>query len=381
MSGRIRKVLRAAALFLVIVSTLIFAGCESFSSPVPEGAWSVVFGSNFMDAAQTTPEEWAAYLEERGPDYIGSIEVSGSKVRLVDNDGYSKWAYWAEQELAALKSEFTSVPERCSVEYWDSYTLPTFYYDHSVYPEVDENILRRAKTWCAFMRLAYYGDSDSTLDDIQVQNIDCHRITVEDVMAISDLTEEDFAGIDPVDFFDTMGIYSHNLEEDINLIPRLLEFYREDLDTVPGINYELIYTMAYGRLTEEDIDNVEVVLCSYHDGSYNEYIAIDLVTGNVYSSMRDFFDNCTDSYLSCRLTPEGKQWVKDLLIHYKVASWGNRYEGTSEGTTGHFGVSFAFRLADGHCVKYGAGGVMNSGMPREMPALQQTLSEQFFEKN
>lgn len=374
---------RLAVVLLAALLIIITAGCSDESS---DYTLNVTFGPRFMKIAQTTPEEWCEYLKESGPDFLGEITITGKgqwkSVNLVDYDGSAKWVYFAKQKLEELKEEFPTAPERCKMYIGTDYESIEFYYDHSVSPQIDEDILREAKTWCAFMQIVYLNSSNAELVDVRVDTTDCHRITIEDVLAASDLTEEDFAGIDPKDFFDTYEIFSHNYEENLNLFPDLLMFYREDMKKLPTVDYSAVYALAYGTLAEEDLDNIEIMIFESHEDIENKYVIIDFSENKVYSSRHsEMIECCSDSYLTSTLTQADREWIREVLAESGITSWKNRYIGTSEGTTGHFGIGFDFRLTDGRCVSYSAGGVYNSGMPMEMLKLNRDMCDRFFEEN
>jgi len=378
-----RVLLRMASVMLAALLLIITAGCSDDSS---DRTLNVTFGPRFMKIAQTTPEEWCEYLKESGPDFLGEIKITGKglweSVSLVDYDGRAKWVYFAKQRLEELQKEFPSAPECCAMRIGEDYESLHFYFDHSVSPQVDEEILREAKTWCAFMQIVYLERSNAKLANISIDTTDCHRITIEDVLAVSDLTKEDFAGIDPKDFFDANGLFSHNYEEKLRLIPTLLKFYRENMGKLPTVDYSAIYSLAYGTLAEEDLYNIEVIVFEYHEDIENKYVVIDYSENKVFSSRRsEMFEQCSDSYLTSTLTQTDRKWIRKALDESGITSWKNRYIGTSEGTTGHFSIGFHFRLTDGRCVSYSANGVYNPEMPIEMLTLNRDMCERFFEEN
>jgi len=378
-----RVLLRMASVMLAALLLIITAGCSDDSS---DRTLNVTFGPRFMKIAQTTPEEWCEYLKESGPDFLGEIKITGKglweSVSLVDYDGRAKWVYFAKQRLEELQKEFPSAPECCAMRIGEDYESLHFYFDHSVSPQVDEEILREAKTWCAFMQIVYMERSNAKLADIRIDTTDCHRITLEDVLAVSDLTEEDFAGIEPQGFFDANELFSHNYEEKLNLFPNLLKFYRKNMEMSPTVDYSVIYTLSYGTLAEDDLDNIEVIVFESHKGAENKYVIIDYSENKVYSSRRsEMLERCSDSYITSTLTQADRKWIREVLAESGITSWKNRYDGTSEGTTGHFSIGFDFRLTDGRCISYSANGVYNPGMPTEMLMLNRDMSERFFEEN
>ena len=208
---------------------------------------------------------------------------------------------------------------------------------------------------------------------------DSQPVTLEYILSHTDLTAEDFSGIDFNDFTKKMEINSSNIDEYINYIPRLLQFYKKDLVAEKPRDFSYIYDEADGKLSESDLDKLDIMLLEYHESDFNQYMVIEFSSGNVYMSMKDIISTCYEGNKVATLTQEDREWIREALITNEVASWDNEYKGTSQGTTGHFAVGYAFRLTDGRCVSYVASGVRNSGMHAGMNLLSIDLIDRFGE--
>ena|GEM_PF-1491631 len=207
---------------------------------------------------------------------------------------------------------------------------------------------------------------------------DSQPVTLEYILSHTDLSAEDFSGIDINAFMNRYGLDSGNIDENLNLIPDLIKFYRDELAAEPTIDYSVIYQNSEGTLSEQDLDKLDALAWDYHEGNFNQYMVIDFSSGKVYSSWdEEVIVACNDSLKVADLTQEDRDWLKDILLQNEVASWKNEYEGTNEDTTGHHSVGFAFRLTDGRCVSYVAYGVINPNMPMQMEVLSDALRDRF----
>ncbi|MBE6753638.1 MAG: hypothetical protein E7559_04705 [Ruminococcaceae bacterium] len=203
-------------------------------------------------------------------------------------------------------------------------------------------------------------------------------VPMEYIISNTDLTAEDFVGIDYDAFMNRYGLHSANIDENLNLVPDLLVFYREEMAQAPSVDYSVIYENASGTLSEADIDSVEIMLWDYHEGNLNRYMVMDFTTGNVYYSYyEDVIDRCTDEYFVTALSPQELNSIRTQLLENSITQWENDYTGTSEETTGHHSVGFAFRLTDGRCINYSASGVVNPDMPVQMELLSQVFIDRF----
>lgn len=206
-------------------------------------------------------------------------------------------------------------------------------------------------------------------------------VPMEYILSNTDLTAEDFEGVDYEAFMNELEFGTANIDEHIRLVPRLLNFYKEDLERErlygPYIDYSVIYQQAEGRLKEEDFDNIEVIICNDYDGDFNRTVVIDFTTGKVYSGIGDFLERCNYSRVTAHLTDDDREWLISTLSESSITSWRRRYTGTNACTTGYAGSGIAFRLTDGRCVSYTSSGVLFSGRPAEMGLLCNEIFKRF----
>jgi len=215
---------------------------------------------------------------------------------------------------------------------------------------------------------------------VQTQEIG-DPVPMEYVLSNSDLTAEDFEGVDYEAFMNEMGLGTANIDEKLRLVPTLLEIHKKDLEREqlygPYIDYSVIPQQAKGRLKEEDFDNIDVIICGDYDGDFNCALVIDFTTGKVYSGMGNFLEYCDDRYVTATLTDDDREWLISTFSESSITSWRRSYNGTNACTTGYAGRSFAFRLTDGRCVCYSSSGVRFSGAPADMGILCDKLFERF----
>ncbi|MBE6753636.1 MAG: hypothetical protein E7559_04695 [Ruminococcaceae bacterium] len=210
-------------------------------------------------------------------------------------------------------------------------------------------------------------------------------VPMEYILSNTDLTAEDFEDVDYEAFMSEMGLSMANIEDKIRMVPLLLELYiiyeEEERLYGPKIDYTTIYDNARGRLKEEDLDNIEVVICDYHEGFHedrNECIVLDYSTNKVYSYNRSsFLCCCNDAYLTSKLSQSDRDWLIGVLEESEITSWKKEYIRDTDVLDGGFSLEFAFRLNDGRCVRYVAVDDVN-GMPDGMFYLFSKLSERFF---
>jgi len=213
---------------------------------------------------------------------------------------------------------------------------------------------------------------------ITMENHIGESVPMEYILSNTDLTAEDFKGIDYNAFMNLYGLHSTNIDENLNLIPDLLVFYREELAKAPTVDYSIIYENTYGTLTEADLDNLEIMLWDYHEGNLNQYMVIDFTSGDVYYSyFDDVITNCCTDYLAITLSSQELDDIRNRLLENGITQWENDYTGTDEGTTGHHYVGFAFLLTNGRCVSYRADGAINPDMPMQMEVLSQEFIDRF----
>lgn len=213
--------------------------------------------------------------------------------------------------------------------------------------------------------------TDAAPKAARVADITVTPITAEYLLANTELTEEDLDGIDFDGFLEFCGAsYAEQITDTLNLIPSNLRYYKEQLEEErlygPKLDFSVIWRQAEGTLTDEDLDDIEVVICNDYDGNLSQTVVIDFTTGKVYSGYSDFYKECDDRYLTSKVTQYGRDWLIDALSSRGITSWKTSYEGSNAGTTGHAGMSVAFRLADGRCISYSSNGVHSSSRPVDM---------------
>ena len=201
-------------------------------------------------------------------------------------------------------------------------------------------------------------------------------LTMEYLLANTDYTEADFAGVD----FDAFVAWAELTEESATQFDLLdlLRMYRKELADV-YTDYTGLYQGAEGKLREEDLDQLAVVLWELHSGNDNAYMVLDLEKNAVYFSADEIISACRDSDKVAELA--GREDVlKAALRDNDIFSWENSYVGTDEGTTESWSWSVAVKLADGRNMVYSGRGISGSGTPAGVTNLFKTLKNAFVTK-
>ena len=201
-------------------------------------------------------------------------------------------------------------------------------------------------------------------------------LTMEYVLANTDYSEADFAGIDFDAFVARYALTEKSVTE--YDLPDLARVYREKMADA-YTDYTGLYRGAEGKLQEQDMDRITVVLWELHEGSDNAYMVLDLEKNAVYYSSKDIFSACRDSDKVAELA--GREDVlKAALRDNDIFSWENSYVGTDEGTTESWSWSVAVKLADGRNMVYSGRGISGSGTPAGVTNLFKTLKNAFVTK-
>ena len=201
-----------------------------------------------------------------------------------------------------------------------------------------------------------------------------NQLTMEYIISHSELTAADFENVD----FDAFVAMYQLTEENIHeyYLPDLIAMYRRAMARGNAADYTYIYTAANGRLTEDDIDQIDVLTLEYHEGTDNYYLIVDFTTGKAYQSRHEIISSCREEDKTADLLEDDRTFVQESLRGSGITGWKNDYIGTNEGT-GSFSWSIGIKLRDGRCVKYHGYGVRNSGTPIEFFSLRKSLLEHF----
>lgn len=195
----------------------------------------------------------------------------------------------------------------------------------------------------------------------------------ESIIKKYDILPEELENIDFEDFIDTYDLNECNIDE--YYVPDLIEMYKErDTDRV---DYTYIYNNADGKIEEEDIDNMSVVMWEYHEGNTNKYMVIDIDRNVVYYSMKDFFHSCgEDNKIAC-LDEDDEIFIKEIIKNSGISYWENTYIGTNSNTTGNLNWAIGIELKSGLCYKYHGSGVLDSNTPDNVESMFMVLLKHF----
>ena len=200
-------------------------------------------------------------------------------------------------------------------------------------------------------------------------------LTMEYVLAHSELTEADFDGVNFADFVAAYELTEADLEN--YNIASLLAMYREEQSLEPTEDYTVLYREENAKLSAEDLDHVVTMIWELHDGNRNLGMVVDGEKKAVYYGEGDVLSRCAESLRVADLTAEDLTFVCDTLKNAGAADWQNEYNGTSEGTTGHFAWAIGVRLDDGRTAYWSGSGVLGENAPTGLRDLLRQFTARF----
>lgn len=201
------------------------------------------------------------------------------------------------------------------------------------------------------------------------------ELTKESIIAHTDLTEEDFEGVDFDAFVAYFNLTPERLAEYDPVM--LLNLYKEAMAQETTRDYTGILEKAGGTLSPEDLDQVSVLIWEYHSGNANSSMVIDRESGAVYYGDGSFLSAVGESKRIADFSEEDAAFLCEALAESGITEWENEYLGSNEGTTGLYEWTIALQLADGRCICYHGSGVRDSGTPKTMEPLLNALVEHF----
>ena len=199
-------------------------------------------------------------------------------------------------------------------------------------------------------------------------------ITLEYVLANTNLTASDFEGIDFQKFLEYYELDSETIFD--YHLPDLIRMYLRALQDV-YTSYTDIYDTADGKLTTDDLQNIQVIVWEYHSENSNNYMVIDREKAKVYFSRRDIISECREKDMVAKLSREDMRFVEDRLRATDILLWENQYIGSNENIMGHMAWTLGFKLNDGRCIVYSGRGVYNPKNPVQLAKLLRDWKEHF----
>ena len=218
-----------------------------------------------------------------------------------------------------------------------------------------------------------------TLSGCSVREVPSEMVTKEYLIEHCDVTERDFEGVDFEEFVDRYKLTVKKAEE--YYIPDLIAMYKRAKAAEPTVDYTEIYRQAEGKLREDDIDAISVLIWSWNSGSDNECMVVNLANSSVYYAPHDYFlDACGESRKVADLSQEDAEFLRNTVRDCGVTQWDNDYIGTNGESTGHMAWGIGIQLEDGRCVDYSGYGIFNSGTPSGVYTLMNDLTARFLEE-
>ena len=185
-------------------------------------------------------------------------------------------------------------------------------------------------------------------------------VTMEYIVENSSLKKEDFEGVVFDDFVKEYELTKENWNDyDIEMV---LKLYKNSLND-KSIDYTYIFDKAEGKLKEEDIEKLSIIIMHCNSGNQSDCLVLDFENKIAYVDDGYFLDDCSSETEFFDLSDDNVKYIKDEIRNKEVSDWALEYKGTSAGTTGHYIWEIGFETEDGKCMKYTANGVKNNGSP------------------
>ena len=143
-----------------------------------------------------------------------------------------------------------------------------------------------------------------------------------------------------------------------------LSLNRMQVDTDNGTDYTRIYRQASGKLREEDIGHISVLIWELHLGMDNEWMAVDFEKKAVYGGIGFDLGNCQDKDRLKELTEEDALFIRETAAATGMTGWDNlRILNGEETMDGNVDWTIGIRLDSGECIKYEETGYAEYGEP------------------
>lgn len=201
------------------------------------------------------------------------------------------------------------------------------------------------------------------------------KLTKEAMMRRCGLKEKDFEGVDFDAFVDELQLTEEHLEEFNGA--HLLILYREKKEQEAKTDYTDIYRKASGKITKEEIPEIDVIIWEMHNGRRNTWMAADFGKKTVFGGDGDRLNACGEEERLAEMTEDDMTFIRKTVAACGIPEWDNEYRGTNGNTTGSYSWGVGFRLAGGKCISYGGEGVLNSGTPGKLPVFCRTMMNHF----
>ena len=143
-----------------------------------------------------------------------------------------------------------------------------------------------------------------------------------------------------------------------------LSLNRMQVDTDHGMDYTRIYRQASGKLREEDVGHISVLIWELHLGMDNEWMAVDFEEKAVYGGIGFDLGNCRDKDRLKELTEEDALFIRETAAATGMTGWDNLHILNGEETMdGNVDWAIGIRLDSGECVKYEGTGYVEYDAP------------------
>lgn len=211
------------------------------------------------------------------------------------------------------------------------------------------------------------------------QHMDEPLITREYLIEHCKINEEDLEGIDVDAFIKEFDLKESNIGK-VNL-EFLLEIFKEEgVSEAPLYEYLTKSSYESGGITKENIKEVRKAALYIVDGTYQETLILDGETETGYwGKAVNLFVNIDDVSEQISYTDKKEQEFKELLENCRLDTWKEKYEGSSENTTGSFGWTLYLELADGRIYRYSGNGVMGNSTPENWDEFEEGFKNLFEE--
>lgn len=193
-----------------------------------------------------------------------------------------------------------------------------------------------------------------------------------------ELTEADMEGVNLSEFIAEFELTEDNID-DFNIVFILQSYKEED---VGGLDYEYLKNAdkIQGGFREELLYELKTFVYQMNEGTYHESIILDFKGDKgYYGQVVDLLSGNAVPTSEISLTADRKTAFEALLKEAELTQWKSRYEGTSEGTTGHFWWTIYLECENGEVYAYSGSGVLGESVPKNYHMLTEGLKKLFEE--
>lgn len=138
------------------------------------------------------------------------------------------------------------------------------------------------------------------------------------------------------------------------------------VDTDHGTDYTDIYRQASGKLREEDIGRISVLIWELHLGMDNEWMVVDFEKKAVYGGIGFDLGKCQEEHRLADLSGKDAAFIRETAAATGMTGWDNLHILNGKDTMdGNVDWTIGIRLDSGECIKYEETGYVEYDAPED----------------